>query len=474
MYNDNFFINGQWVECSTQDRIDVINPANETSVMALPCGGEKDVNAAVAAAKEAFKSFSQWDKEQRLELLERVLEEYNKRMGDVAQAITSEMGAPTKLSHNAQAASGAGHLVAAIKALKNLDESHSLKKTEVYYEPVGVCALITPWNWPVNQIMCKVAPALAAGCTMVLKPSEEAPLSAILVAEVLEAAGVPAGVFNMVHGTGEGVGAPLSSHPDVDLVSFTGSTRAGTAVMKAAADTIKKVCLELGGKSANILLDDVDFERSVKQGVLSCFSNTGQSCNAPTRMLVPETEMARVIAIAEQAAQKVKAGDPQSEETTMGPVVSKRQYERIQMLIQAGIDEGATLVCGGTGKPEGNETGYFVKPTIFANANNQMAIAREEIFGPVLTIIPYKDEAEAIEIANDTVYGLSGYVSSSDLERAKSVARQLRTGMVHLNGAPTDVFAPFGGYKQSGNGREWGAEGLKEFLEVKAIMGHNP
>lgn len=473
MYNTQFFIQGQWVDSQTSDTLPVVNPATEEVILQLPCGGKQDVDAAVSAAKSAFQSFACWSKEQRIQLLERVLEEYNRRIDDVAKAITAEMGAPVTLSQKAQAASGSGHLVAAIKALKNLEESHSLKKTEVYYEAAGVCALITPWNWPVNQIMCKVAPALAAGCTVVLKPSEEAPLSAILVAEILEAAEVPAGVFNMVHGTGEGVGAPLSSHPDVDLVSFTGSTRAGTAVMKVAADTIKKVCLELGGKSANILLDDVDFERSVKQGVLTCFSNTGQSCNAPTRMLVPEAEMDRVIGIAEQAAQKVRLGDPQSEETSMGPVVSKRQYERIQMLIQSGIDEGATLVCGGAGKPDGHETGYFVKPTIFAHANNQMTIAREEIFGPVLTIIPYTDEAEAIAIANDTPYGLSGYVSSADQDRAIAVARKLRTGMVHLNGAPTDIFAPFGGYKQSGNGREWGAEGLKEFLEVKAIMGHN-
>jgi aldehyde dehydrogenase (NAD+) len=473
MYNDKFYIHGQWVDCSRSDTLEVINPATEQSIMSLRLGQGEDVDSAVAAAKEAFQSYSQWSKEQRLQLLERILEEYNRRADDMARAITSEMGAPSTFSEKAQVGAGAGHLHASIKALKNLEESHSLKKTEIYHEPVGVCALITPWNWPINQIMCKVAPALAAGCTMVLKPSEEAPLSAIIMTEILETAGVPAGVFNMVHGTGLDVGAPLSSHPDVDLVSFTGSTQAGVAVMKAAAETIKKVCLELGGKSANILLDDVDFERSVKQGVLSCFSNTGQSCNAPTRMLVPESKMDEVIAIAEKVSHKANPGDPLSEDTTMGPVVSQRQYERIQKLIQSGIDEGATLVCGGTGKPEGNEIGYFVKPTIFAHANNQMTIAQEEIFGPVLTIIPYKDEAEAIAIANDSQYGLSGYVSSADLERAKSVARRLRTGMVHLNGAPGDINAPFGGYKQSGNGREWGAEGLKEFMEIKAVMGHN-
>jgi aldehyde dehydrogenase (NAD+) len=343
----------------------------------------------------------------------------------------------------------------------------------VFHEPVGVCAFITPWNWPANQIACKVAPALATGCTMVLKPSEIAPLDAYILAQVLHEAGVPKGVFNLVNGDGPGVGAALAAHPEVDMVSFTGSTRAGVQVARNAADTVKRVCQELGGKSANILLDDADFAKAVTRDVIGCFSNSGQSCNAPTRMLVPAARMDEVIAVARAAAAKVKVGAPDAEGTSMGPVVSELQYSKIQRLIQAGIDEGATLVCGGPGKPEGLETGYYVKPTVFANVRNDMTIAREEIFGPVLSILPYTDEADAVRIANDTVYGLSGYVTSGSIERARRVAAQLRTGMVHLNGASVDLAAPFGGYKQSGNGREWGAHGFHDFLETKAVMGYN-
>ena len=467
-----FYINGQWVEPSTADTVDVINPATEEVVATIALGSEKDVNAAVAAARKAFESYSQTSREDRIALLERILEIYQRRSAEFAEAITLEMGAPAKLSKYAQAPSGTGHFAAALKALKEFEFEERIGNTLVVKEPVGVCGLITPWNWPINQLACKIAPALATGCTMVLKPSEVAPLSALLLAEVLDEAGVPAGVFNLVNGDGPTVGSAMSGHPDIDMMSFTGSTGAGRQVMKNGAETIKRVALELGGKSANILLDDVNFEKMVAHGVMSCMNNTGQSCNAPTRMLVPANRMDEVVEIAKAVAAKVKAGAPDAADTTMGPVVSKAQWSKIQDLIGKGIEEGANLVVGGTGRPEGLDKGYYVQPTIFSHVTTDMTIAREEIFGPVLSIIGYKDEADAVRIANDTRYGLSGYVSSGDLDRARNVARQIRTGMVHLNGAPLDNDAPFGGYKESGNGREWGHYGFEDFLEVKSIFGY--
>jgi aldehyde dehydrogenase (NAD+) len=383
-----------------------------------------------------------------------------------------EMGAPWGLARNAQAASGPQHIKAAIRALKNYEFEERNRTTLIVKEPIGVCGLITPWNWPMNQIAVKVAPALAAGCTMVLKPSEIAPFDAMIFAEILDSAGVPAGVFNLVNGDGPGVGTALSQHPDVDMMSFTGSTRAGVLVAQNAAPTVKRVAQELGGKSANIVLDDADFDKAVKSGAGDVFENTGQSCDAPSRMLVPKDRMDEAAALAASVAEATVVGDPRDEKTEVGPLVSDVQWNKVQALIQEGIDEGATLAAGGTGKPEGIDVGYFVRPTVFANVSNDMTIAREEIFGPVLSIIPYDDEDEAVRIANDTPYGLSGYVSSSNLERARKIAARMRTGMVHINGAYLDSAAPFGGYKQSGNGREWGAHGMDEFLEVKSIYGY--
>ena len=470
---EQFYINGQWVDPVERRTLEVINPATEKPIATISLGSAADADAACKAARAAFASYSRTTREERIALLERIISAYQARYGEFAAAISAEMGAPMPLATNAQAAMVVAHFTTALEVLRNFEFEEDLGTTRVFREPVGVCAFITPWNWPANQIACKVAPALATGCTMVLKPSEIAPLDAYLLAQVLHDAGVPAGVFNLVNGDGPGVGSALAAHPEVDMVSFTGSTRAGFLVAKNAADTVKRVCQELGGKSANILLDDADFRKAVTRDVIGCFSNSGQSCNAPTRMLVPQSRLDEVKEIARTAAAKVKVGNPDAEGTTMGPVVSELQFNKIQKLIQAGIDEGAELVCGGTGKPEGLETGYYVKPTVFANVNNAMSIAREEIFGPVLSILPYKDEAEAIRIANDTVYGLSGYVTSSNIERARKVAAQLRTGMVHLNGSGVDLGAPFGGYKQSGNGREWGAHGFQDFLETKAVMGYN-
>jgi aldehyde dehydrogenase (NAD+) len=382
------------------------------------------------------------------------------------------MGAPISLSQKAQAPAGLGHLAEAVKVLENFKFEELKGSTLMRREPVGVCGLITPWNWPMNQIVCKVAPALAAGCTMVLKPSEIAPLSAYLFAQILDEAAVPAGVFNLVNGDGPTVGSAIASHPDVDMVSFTGSTRAGIAVAVGAAPTVKRVTQELGGKSANILLEDADFERAVKHGVQECFRNTGQSCNAPTRMLVPRSKMAQATEVAKQVAGATKAGDPFREDTSIGPLASKAQFEKVQRLIEQGIQEGARLVAGGLGRPDGISQGYFAKPTVFTDVRNDMTIAREEIFGPVLCIIPYADEDEAVRLANDTPYGLSAFVSSGDPERARKVAKHLRSGNVHINGARLDFAGCFGGYKQSGNGREWGEAGLEEFLELKAIFGY--
>jgi len=465
------YINGEWVKSAAGALHDIINPATESSIGTVCFGTAEDVDAAVVAARTAFESFSKWTVEQRLDLLGRVVDAYKTRWNDIAAAITAEMGAPAAFSMRAQTGSGLGHLKAAIAALKELELEEKVGSSVVIREPVGVCGLITPWNWPINQIVCKVAPALAAGCTVVLKPSEIAPVNATLFAEVLDAAGVPAGVFNLVNGDGPGVGAAISGHPGIDMVSFTGSTRAGMLVARAAAATVKRVAQELGGKSANIILESAPLQEAVTSGVHSMFHNTGQSCNAPSRMLVPESLYEEAVAIAAKAADGTRPGDPNDPETEIGPVISEAQYRKIQDLIEAGISEGAGIAAGGPGKPAGLDTGYFVKPTVFRDVNNTMTIAREEIFGPVLCMIPYSSLDEAVNIANDTIYGLSGYVWGGSKEEAMQVARRLRTGMVHLNGAPTDVFAPFGGYKQSGNGREWGIHGLQDFLEVKAVMG---
>jgi aldehyde dehydrogenase (NAD+) len=467
-----FYIDGRWVPPVEARSFDVVNPATEQVYGRISLGSAADVDRAVAAAKQAFETFSQTRREDRIELLESILEVYKRRYDDVAKAIMNEMGAPWNLAKNAQAASGPQHIKAAIRTLKAFEFSERRGSTLIVREPIGVCGLITPWNWPINQIAVKVAPALAAGCTMVLKPSEIAPFDAIVFAEILDEAGVPAGVFNLVNGDGPGVGTALAQHPDIAMVSFTGSTRAGVLVAQNAAPTVKRVAQELGGKSANIILDDADFAKEIAEGAAGCFENTGQSCDAPSRMLVPRERLEEAAAIAAGVAEATIVGDPTAEDTEVGPLVSRNQWEKVQGLIQAGIDEGAKLAAGGTGLPDGLSRGWFVKPTVFSNVSNDMKIAREEIFGPVLSIIPYDDEEEAIRIANDTPYGLSGYVSSGDLERARRVAARLRTGMVHINSASLDSMAPFGGYKQSGNGREWGPHGMLEFLETKSIYGY--
>jgi aldehyde dehydrogenase (NAD+) len=465
------YINGEWVDSIGGSTHDIINPSTEDIIGRVSFGTSEDVDLAVKAAQSAFGQYSQWSVNQRLELLEKIVSAFKARWDEIAAAISLEMGAPAPFSLRAQTGSGLGHLRAAIAALQELKLEESIGKSTVIREPVGVCGLITPWNWPINQIACKVAPALAAGCTMVLKPSEIAPVNATLFAEVLDAAGVPAGVFNLVHGDGPGVGASLSSHEGIDMMSFTGSTRAGVLVARAAADTVKRVTQELGGKSANVILESAPLKEAVTSGAHNLFHNSGQSCNAPSRMLVPESLYGQAVAIAAETAAATRPGHPDDPETDIGPVVSEAQFEKIQGLIEAGIEEGAKVAAGGPGKPEGLETGYFVRPTVFRDVNNSMTIAREEIFGPVLCIIPYSDIDEAVAMANDSEYGLSGYVWGGSTEEAMQVARRLRTGMVHLNGAPTDVMAPFGGYKKSGNGREWGVMGLEDFLEVKAIMG---
>jgi len=467
-----FYIDGKWVDPVTPNTLEVINPATEDVCGSISLGSAADVDLAVAAAKRAFASYSQTTREQRIELLQSILDEFAKRHDEIAEAIMDEMGAPWDLAKNSQAASGPQHIKAALRALKSYEFEETSRTTLIVKEPIGICGMITPWNWPMNQVAVKVAPALAAGCTMVLKPSEIAPFDAMIFAEILDAAGVPAGVFNLVNGDGPGVGTALSQHPDIDMMSFTGSTRAGVLVAQNAAPTVKRVAQELGGKSANILLDDADFEEAVKGGAGDVFENTGQSCDAPTRMLVPKSRVEEAAAIAAAAAEATVVGNPRDENTEVGPLVSEQQWNKVQGLIQQGIDEGATLAAGGTGRPDGLDKGYFAKPTVFADVSNDMTIAREEIFGPVLSIIPYEDEDDAVRIANDTPYGLSGYVSSSDLDRARKIAARLRTGMVHINGAYADSGAPFGGYKQSGNGREWGAHGIDEFLEVKSIYGY--
>ena len=465
-----FYIDGQWMEPVDLRVLEVENPATERVCGTIAIGTSADVDNAVRAARAAFISWSQSTREDRLDLLQAVLVEYRRRAGDLAAAVSEEMGAPPALAAGPQVRTGLGHLMATIDVLKNFRFEQARGKTLVLREPVGVCGLITPWNWPLNQIACKVFPALAAGCTMVLKPSEIAPFSGQVVSEIIDAAGVPAGVYNMVFGDGPGVGSALSSHPGIDMVSFTGSTRAGIEVARNAAPTVKRVTQELGGKSPNIILDDDSFARSVAGGVNAMMLNSGQSCNAPSRMLVPISRMGEAIAVARATAEQVNVGDP-ADATALGPVASRSQFDKIQRLIRAGIDEGAELVAGGSGRPEGLGTGYYVRPTVFAHVDNAMTIAREEIFGPVLCILGYTDLDDAVATGNDTDYGLYGYVSGADREAATAVARRIRAGTVTINHV-LDINAPFGGYKQSGNGREWGEFGLLEYLETKGIIGY--
>ena len=464
-----FYIDGQWVAPVELKTLDVENPATEKPCGKIAIGSAADVDMAVKAARTAFSGWSQSSREERLELLERIQVEYGKRMPDLALAVREEMGAPASLASGVQVGLGAGHLATAIETLKNFQFEERVGDSEILREPIGVCGLITPWNWPLNQIAVKVFPALATGCTMILKPSEISPFSGQIFAEIMDAAGVPPGVFNLVQGDGAGVGTALSCHPDIDMISFTGSTRAGVEIARSAAPTVKRVSQELGGKSPNIILDDEAFAANVGSGVSSMMGNSGQTCSAPSRMLVPRARMDEAIAIAREAAGQVTVGDP-SGDFNIGPVASKAQYEKIQTLVQKGIDEGASLVAGGVGRPEGLATGYYVKPTVFANVDNTMQIAREEIFGPVLTIIAYDSIEQAIEISNDTDYGLAAYVAGSDMEQARSVARKLRAGRVAINNA-FDFNAPFGGYKRSGNGREWGKFGFDEYLETKGLLG---
>ncbi len=467
-----FYIDGHWVEPAVPALLDVIDPSTEEAFTRIAVGSAADVDRAVAAARAAFPAFARTSRTERLDLLHAILSEYEKRYEDVAAALSQEMGAPLTFALSNQAAMGTAHLKRMIADLETFRFEWMQGSTLIAKEPIGVVGMITPWNWPINQIVCKVAPAIAAGCTMVLKPSEIAPINAVIWSEVMHAAGVPKGVYNMVQGDGPTVGAAMSAHPGIDMMSFTGSTRAGVLVAQAAAPTVKRVAQELGGKSANILLPDVDFQRAVTRGVTGMMNNSGQSCNAPTRMFVPADRHEEVKRIARAAAESVIVGAPGDPHSTIGPVVSAVQFEKIQRLIQAGIDEGAELVTGGPGRPEHLNRGYYVRPTVFAGVQNSMTIAREEIFGPVLAILPYADEAEAVRLANETVYGLAAYVQSADLERARRVAAQMQAGNVFLNYPAWDSGAPFGGYKQSGNGREYGKWALDEFLETKAVVGY--
>ena len=467
-----FYIDGAWVDPITPATLPVINPATEAAYTEISVGAAADVERAVAAARAAFPAFSQTSVAERLALLRRILALYNERAEDIAQAVSDEMGAPLTWARDAQTWAGRVHLEATIAALEDYAFESHRGATRIVKEAIGVVALITPWNWPLNQIVCKVAPAIAAGCTVVLKPSEIAPISGIVFSEIMHAAGTPAGVYNMINGTGPAVGQLMAGHPDVDMVSFTGSTRAGIIVAKTAADTVKRVAQELGGKSPNIILPDADVATAVRKGVEACFANTGQSCDAPTRMLVPRDRLAEAVTVARAVAEAVRVGDPRAADTELGPVVSEVQFDKIQKLIGVGLQEGATLVAGGLGRPAGLTRGYYVRPTVFSDVTSSMTIAREEIFGPVLVILAYDTEAEAIAIANDTVYGLAAYVQSGDLAHARAVARQLRAGQVNINYPDWDTFAPFGGYKQSGNGREYADWGLHDFLEVKGIIGY--
>ncbi|PSR64819.1 MULTISPECIES: aldehyde dehydrogenase family protein [Nocardia] len=467
-----FYIGGQWVEPATAQTIDVINPATEQVCGKVAAGSAEDVDRAVAAARAAFETWSATTVADRLAVLRAVAAEYQRRRDDLAAALTEEMGAPAALAGGFQVDLGAGHLDTAIAALAEYSFEQRHGASLVVKEPIGVCGLITPWNWPLNQIAVKVFPALATGCTVILKPSEQSPFTGQIFAEILDAAGVPAGVFNLVQGDGPGVGVPLSGHPGIDMISFTGSTRAGIDIARNAAPTVKRVTQELGGKSPNIVLDDADFATNVAKGVVTMMNNSGQTCSAGSRMLVPAARMNEAIDAAREAAAGITVGDPTGE-VAMGPVVSGAQFDKIQALIRKGIEEGATLVTGGTGRPDGLEVGFFVKPTVFADVGNDMTIAREEIFGPVLTILGYDDLDHAIEIANDTEYGLAGFVAGADLEQARAVARRIRAGSVAINDG-FDFACPFGGYRKSGNGREWGAYGFEEYLETKAILGYAP
>ena len=472
----NFYINGQWVKPSSSEEIKVIDPATEENCAVISLGNQKDVDAAVSAAKKAFETWAFSSKEERISLLEKLYELYKKRWADIAEAITMEMGAPKDFSTKLQAGTGAAHIKSFIKYLKNFEFEKPLGEhapnQRILYEPKGVCTLITPWNWPMNQVCLKVVPALASGCTMILKPSELAPLSSMILAELIDEVKFPAGVFNLVNGDGATTGNALTAHPDVNMISFTGSTRAGALISQNAAKDFKRVSLELGGKGANIIFKDADPE-AIERGALRCFRNSGQSCNAPTRMLVEKSMYSEAVERLKKYAENFEVGDPKKEGEHIGPVISETQYNKIQTLIQKGIDEGAKLVAGGIGKPDGLEKGYFVKPTVFADVNNNMEVARTEIFGPVLSVMPFENEEEAIKIANDTPYGLTNYIQTQDPEKVKRVARKLRSGMVDVNGAGIAVDAPFGGYKHSGIGREAGELGLEEFLEVKAVGGWN-
>lgn len=470
----NFYIDGQWVVPQNHALHDVVNPATEKVAGHISMGTAADIDQAVQAAQRAFIDFSKTSKQERLELLKNIAAEYKKKSAEIAAAITEEMGAPKWLSESNQAASGYLHFKSAIQILQDFDFEYQQETSLIRKEPIGVCGFITPWNWPVNQIACKLAPALATGCTVVWKPSEVAPFSAYLLMQVLHDAGVPKGVVNMVNGDGPTVGAAISAHPNIQMVSFTGSTRAGIAVAQDAAPSIKRVTQELGGKSANIIMDDLSpeaFAKAVAGGVKTMCVNSGQNCNAPSRMFIPQDRLSEAESIISETMQKLTVGDPNNEQTFMGPVVSKIQWDRIQKLLQQGIDEGAQLLLGGLGKPAGLEQGFYVKPTAFTQVSNDMSIARNEIFGPVLCVIPYTDVEQAITMANDNDYGLSGYVSGADEKRVHQVANQLRAGMIHVNGAQMDRTAPFGGYKHSGNGRERGPQGFEEFLETKALLG---
>ena len=464
-----FYIDGQWIDPVQSNDLDVENPASEELVATISLGAEADVNHAVAAARRAFPGYSQMPVDERISLMEKLLQIYVDRYDEMAVAISIEMGAPISFATAAQADCGRGHINAALEALKQFEFERQVGNTRIVKEAIGVCGFITPWNWPINQISCKVAPALATGCTMVLKPSEIAPISGYLFTEMMDQAGFPAGVYNMVNGDGPNVGAVIAGHSEVDMVSFTGSTRAGILVAKAAADTVKRVTQELGGKSPNIIFEDADLESAVTAGVNHMMGNTGQSCNAPSRMLVHSSVYDKAVVIAKEAAGNVAVDQPTKEGQHLGPLSSRVQFDKVQGLIEKGIEEGATLVAGGPGKPKGLETGYFVRPTVFANVTNEMTIAQEEIFGPVLSMIPFETEEQAIQIANDTPYGLAAYFSTTSEERAARVASQLRAGMVSINSASQDYTAPFGGYKQSGNGREWGEFGFDDFLEIKGI-----
>ena len=465
-----FYINGEFVDPSSKETLEIINPATEEEIGIVALGSTIDVDKAVYSARKAFSVSSKLSKKDRLDILETIRENYKKRYRDVSEAIRLEMGAPVKLAEGAQTATGLGHLKTAMRVLEKHEFEYKHEDYIVREEPIGVCGLITPWNWPINQIVSKFAPAFAAGCTVVLKPSEIAPLSAMIIAEIIHESQIPPGMFNLVNGLGNVVGEAMSSHKDIDMMSFTGSTRGGVAVAKASATNVKRVSQELGGKSPNLILDDNSFTTSITNGVIHVMGNSGQSCNAPTRMLVPKSRHDEAITIAKSALEKVKVGDPLDLNSDLGPLVSKNQFDKVQKLIKKGIEEGANLVAGGTGRPNGYEKGFYARPTIFGNVSNQMVIAKEEIFGPVLVIIPYDDLEEAISIANDTIYGLAAYVTGEDREKCLEISRELRAGQISINYGSSGPSAPFGGYKQSGNGREKAEWGLTEFLEVKAIM----